>query len=64
MKRRSLLTSYLLWLFFGVLGIHRFYLGHTVWGVVYLLTGGLFLIGVIVDLFLMPSYVRDWNRSV
>ena len=36
--------------FVTVGGIHRFVTGHIVLGVVYLLTGGLCLIGTIVDL--------------
>jgi len=36
--------------FLGIAGIHRFYSGHTALGVVYLLTGGIFGIGTIVDL--------------
>ncbi|NLY90683.1 MAG: TM2 domain-containing protein [Firmicutes bacterium] len=35
--RKSTLTAYLLWLFLGTLGIHKFYLGKTAWGIVYLL---------------------------
>ena len=31
--------TYVLWLFFGTLGIHKFYLGQTGWGVAYLLLG-------------------------
>ena len=44
------LTAILLCLFLGSLGIHRFYLGYTLIGVIQLLTFGGFLIWVIVDL--------------
>ena len=33
---RSLLIAYLLWFFLGVLGIHRFYLGRWVSGLIWL----------------------------
>lgn len=52
-------TAYLLWAlcFFGVSGIHRFYLGRIGTGVLWLCTWGLFGIGNIIDLFTIPSMV-------
>ena len=47
---KSKLTAILLCFFLGGLGIHRFYLGYTLIGVIQLLTFGGFLIWVIVDL--------------
>ncbi|MDG2228000.1 MAG: TM2 domain-containing protein [Flavobacteriales bacterium] len=38
-----------LWFFLGILGLHRFYLGHIGIGVLYLLTGSLCGIGWIID---------------
>lgn len=46
---RSLIVAVLLWFFLGLLGIHRFYLGHIGMGVLYLLTGGLCGIGWLID---------------
>ncbi|MBT8345305.1 MAG: TM2 domain-containing protein [Desulfofustis sp.] len=51
-------VGYFLWIF-GFLGAHRFYYGRQISGTIYLLTLGLFLIGWIVDLFLIPSMNRD-----
>ena len=47
---KSKLTAILLCFFLGGLGIHRFYLGYTLIGVIQLLTVGGFLIWAIVDL--------------
>ena len=47
---KSKLIAILLCFFLGSLGIHRFYLGYTIIGVIQMLTFGGFLIWVIVDL--------------
>lgn len=55
--------AYLLWLlcFVGLCGIHRFYCGKWITGMIWLLTGGLLLIGQIIDLFLIPGMVENAN---
>ncbi|MDR0908638.1 MAG: TM2 domain-containing protein [Spirochaetaceae bacterium] len=53
--------SYLLWLFGGVFGLHRFYLGKIGTGLIYLCTGGLAGFGWLYDLFAMPRLVREAN---
>lgn len=53
MSRRKDPTNILIFAligFVGIAGIHRFVLGQTGMGILYLLTGGLCLIGTIVDL--------------
>jgi TM2 domain-containing membrane protein YozV len=49
--------GYILWLF-GFTGSHRFYFGKPISGTIYFFTFGLFLIGWIIDLFLIPSMDR------
>lgn len=72
---KSIAVAYILWFFFGQLGVHRFYLGRIKTGVVQLILGvigwfllpvgvGLFLliplwIWMIVDLFLIPGMARN-----
>lgn len=48
-KSKDRVVAILLWFFLGGLGIHRFYLGYTGLGILYLLTGACFGIGWIVD---------------
>ena len=54
----SMIVGYILWIF-GFIGSHRFYFGRPVSGTIYFFTLGLFLIGWIVDLFLIPGMDRD-----
>ena len=58
----SLLIGYVLWIF-GFMGAHRFYYGRPVSGTIWLFTLGLFFIGWIVDLFLIPSMDRAADRN-
>lgn len=62
MEKKSLLVAYLLWFFFGILGIHKFYLGKTVMGIIYICTGGIFGIGWFIDLFTLPFQVAAHNN--
>jgi TM2 domain-containing membrane protein YozV len=58
---KSLLLTYLLWLVGGLLGLHKFYLGRPLVGLLYFFTGGLFFIGWVVDFFTIPRQVRIAN---
>ena len=50
---KSKWVTFFLCLFFGALGIHKFYEGKVIFGIIYLLTAGLCGIGVIVDLIII-----------
>ncbi len=56
-------VAYLLWFIsgFGALGFHRFYLNKTATGVLWLLTGGLGMVGSIYDFFTLSGQVREAN---
>jgi TM2 domain-containing membrane protein YozV len=56
-------VSWILLTFLGILGVHRFYLGKWVTGLVYLLTGGLFLLGIIYDYWTLNSQVSAINAA-
>lgn len=60
---RSTTVAYLLWclMFVGLCGIHRFYAGRPWTGLLWLFTLGLFSVGQIIDLFLIPSMIENGN---
>jgi TM2 domain-containing membrane protein YozV len=53
--------SWLLLTFLGIFGVHRMYMGKWITGIVYLLTGGLFLIGYIYDYWTLNSQINELN---
>jgi TM2 domain-containing membrane protein YozV len=60
-QTHSKLIAYVLWIF-GFTGSHRFYFGKPISGTIWFFTGGLLLIGWIIDLFLIPSMARHADR--
>ena len=50
----SIVVGYIAWIF-GFMGAHRFYYGKKLTGLLWFFTCGLFLIGWIIDLFLIPA---------
>jgi TM2 domain-containing membrane protein YozV len=57
----SVVIGYVAWLF-GFFGLHRFYYGKTLTGILWFFTLGLLLIGWIIDVFLIPSMDREAQR--
>ena len=53
--------AWLLLAFLGVFGVHRMYMGKWITGLLYLVTGGFFLIGVIVDLWTLNDQISLLN---
>lgn len=61
---KSKILTYLLWLVGGVCGLHHFYLGRDLQGVLWWCTfGGYFGFGWLRDLFYIGEYVADANKD-
>ena len=54
-------VAWLLLTFLGLFGIHRFYLGKFITGILYLFTGGLFLLGILYDFWTLNEQVDETN---
>ena len=57
----SYTVGWVLLTFLGVFGIHRFYMGKWFTGLLYLLTGGLLLIGVLYDYWTLNEQIDELN---
>ena len=71
-KRKSIFIAYLLWIFIGAFGVHRFYAGQFYTGLVFLfctltswtiITGLIVLIWYMIDVFYLYSYIIDKNKE-
>ncbi len=54
--------AWILLTFFGVFGLHRMYIGKWLTGILYLLSGGLLLIGVLYDYWTLNEQISDLNE--
>lgn len=54
--------AWLLQTFLGIFGVHRFYLRKWLTGLLWLVTGGLFLIGWLYDFWTLNGQVDEINR--
>jgi TM2 domain-containing membrane protein YozV len=53
--------AWILLTFLGAFGLHRFYMGKIITGLIYLLTGGLFFIGVLFDFLTLNGQIDEVN---
>ena len=62
-EKYSAPTAFMTWMacVVGVCGLHRFYMGQTGMGLLYLFTGGLFGVGQLIDLIRMNELLEDAN---
>ena len=56
-------VAWILLTFLGLFGIHRFYMGKWFTGIVYLLSGGIFGIGYLYDLWTLNDQVSQINSQ-
>ena len=54
--------AWLLLVFLGVFGIHRFYMGKWISGIIWLCTGGLFTLGWLYDFWTLNQNISEQNR--
>ncbi len=55
--------AWILLVFLGLFGVHRMYMGKWLTGILYLLTGGFFLLGYIYDLWTLNDQITLINGS-
>ncbi|MEM8942454.1 MAG: TM2 domain-containing protein [Pseudomonadota bacterium] len=53
--------AWILLTFLGIFGVHRFYQGKILTGILYLFTGGLCLLGVLYDYWTLNEQIDDLN---
>jgi TM2 domain-containing membrane protein YozV len=56
-------VAWILLTFLGMFGIHRFYMGKWFTGIIYLRSGGLFLIGYIYDYWTLNDQLTILNNE-
>ena len=54
-------VAWILLTFLGFFGIHRFYMGKWLTGLIYLLTGGLFTLGYLYDYWTLNNQIAEIN---
>ncbi|MBB3166995.1 NINE protein [Simiduia aestuariiviva] len=59
----SYTLSWVFLVFLGFFGVHRFYMGKWVTGVIWFFTCGLFLLGYLYDLWTLNEQVSEVNRE-
>jgi TM2 domain-containing membrane protein YozV len=55
-------VTWILLTFLGIFGVHRFYMGKWLTGLLWLVTGGLFLLGVLYDYWTLNEQISEVNR--
>jgi TM2 domain-containing membrane protein YozV len=56
-------VTWILLTFLGIFGIHRIYMGKYLTGLIYFLTGGLFLVGILYDYWTLNDQIATANAG-
>ena len=56
-------VAWILLTFLGFFGVHRFYMGKWITGLIYLLTGGLFTLGYLWDYWTLNDQITEINET-
>ncbi len=56
--------SFIFLTFLGIFGVHRMYMGKWISGLLYLITGGVFGLGVLYDFWTLNDQVSVTNRKI
>lgn len=56
-------TAWILLVFLGIFGLHRFYQGKILTGLLYLVSGGLLGVGLLYDLLTLNGQIDELNRT-
>ena len=57
-------VAWILLVFFGLFGVHRMYQGKWLTGILYLCTGGFFLLGVLYDFWTLNDQISVANAQI
>ncbi len=63
MEKKETVWAYAFLIFLGGFGVHKFYLGNTFMGFLYMFTAGLCGIGLVYDFFTLPFQVSSANQE-
>ena len=55
--------TWILLTFLGIFGVHRFYMGKLLTGILYFFTGGFFLIGYLYDYWTLNEQISELNME-
>ena len=63
-RKKSSVIAYILWLFLGIFGVHRFYVGDFFKGILLFFTLGGFFIGWLVDFVFLQKRIEEYNDTL